>query len=48
MAELQQELPDGIRFSFVPTLLPIDQGPMASCYVEVEGEPTRDEVGALF
>jgi N-acetyl-gamma-glutamyl-phosphate reductase len=48
VAELQQELPDGIRFSFVPHLLPIDQGLMASCYVTVEGEPTRDEVVALY
>jgi N-acetyl-gamma-glutamyl-phosphate reductase len=47
-AELEQELPDGIRFSFVPHLLPIDQGLMASCYVSVEGEPGREEVRALF
>lgn len=48
VAELQQELPDGIRFSFVPHLLPIDQGLMASCYVTVEGEPSRDDVQAMF
>ena len=40
VAELQQELPDRIRFSFVPHLLPIDQGLMASCFVTVEGEPS--------
>jgi len=48
LAELQQELPDGIRFSFVPHLLPIDQGLMASCYVTVAGQPSRDDVQALF
>ena len=48
VAELQQELPERIRFSFVPHLLPIDQGLMASCYVSVEGEPTRAEVVTLF
>ncbi len=48
VAELQQELPDRIRFSFVPHLLPIDQGLMASCFVTVEGEPSRDDVVALF
>jgi N-acetyl-gamma-glutamyl-phosphate reductase len=48
VAELQQELPERIRFSFVPHLLPIDQGLMASCFVTVEGEPSRDEVVTLF
>jgi len=48
VAELQQELPDGIRLSFVPHLLPIDQGLMASCYVTADGEPSREDVQALF
>ncbi len=48
VAELQQELPDRVTFSFVPHLLPIDQGLMASCYVSVDGSPSRDDVVALF
>jgi N-acetyl-gamma-glutamyl-phosphate reductase len=47
-AELEQELPDGITYSFVPHLLPIDQGLMASCYVSVDRDVTRDEVRDLF
>jgi N-acetyl-gamma-glutamyl-phosphate reductase len=47
VAELQQELP-GVRFSFVPHLLPIDQGLMASCYARL-GEPLdRDAVRELY
>jgi N-acetyl-gamma-glutamyl-phosphate reductase len=32
-AELEQELPDGTRYTFVPHLIPIEQGLLASCYV---------------
>ena len=45
VAELQQELP-GVRFSFVPHLLPIDQGMMASCYATPTEPLTRDEACA--
>ena len=38
-AELEQELPDGTRFTFVPHLVPIEQGLLASCYVTTELEP---------
>jgi N-acetyl-gamma-glutamyl-phosphate reductase len=37
-AELEQELP-GTRFTFVPHLVPIEQGLLASCYVTTELEP---------
>ena len=32
-AELEQELPDGTQYTFVPHLIPIEQGLLASCYV---------------
>jgi N-acetyl-gamma-glutamyl-phosphate reductase len=32
-AELEQELPDGTNYTFVPHLIPIEQGLLASCYV---------------
>jgi len=40
-AELEQELPDGARFTFVPHLVPIEQGLLASCYVTLD-EPMGD------
>src|SRR5918994_1339963 len=47
VAELQQELP-GVRFSFVAHLLPIDQGILASCYAIPSGEPSKEDVAALY
>jgi N-acetyl-gamma-glutamyl-phosphate reductase len=47
VAELEQELP-GVRFSFVPHLLPIDQGILASCYVTATDSLTREEARELF
>ena len=44
VAELEQELP-GVRFAFVPHLLPIDQGLLASCYV-TPTDPTHARGGA--
>ena len=38
-AELEQELPDGARFTFVPHLIPIEQGLLASCYVNSDLDP---------
>jgi N-acetyl-gamma-glutamyl-phosphate reductase len=35
-AELEQELPNGARFTFVPHLIPIEQGLLASCYVTTD------------
>jgi N-acetyl-gamma-glutamyl-phosphate reductase len=37
-AELEQELPNGASFTFVPHLIPIEQGLLASCYVTTELE----------
>ncbi len=47
-AELEQELPDGIRITFVPHLIPIDQGLLASCYVTTEQPLTTADVRELF
>jgi N-acetyl-gamma-glutamyl-phosphate reductase len=47
LAELEQELP-GVRFSFVPHLLPIDQGLLASCYSTPTEPLTRDAARELF
>jgi N-acetyl-gamma-glutamyl-phosphate reductase len=35
-AELEQELPDGVRISFVAHLVPVDQGILASCYATAD------------
>jgi N-acetyl-gamma-glutamyl-phosphate reductase len=47
-AELEQELPDGIDITFMPHLIPIDQGLLASCYSRVEEPLSRDELQQLF
>jgi N-acetyl-gamma-glutamyl-phosphate reductase len=47
VAELEQELP-GVRFAFVPHLLPIDQGLLASCYATPSEPLTRDAARELF
>ncbi|MGH2763775.1 MAG: N-acetyl-gamma-glutamyl-phosphate reductase [Thermoleophilaceae bacterium] len=47
LAELEQELP-GVRFAFVPHLLPIDQGILASCYVTTTEPLTREDARELF
>lgn len=46
-AELEREL-DGMRVTFVPHLLPIDQGLLASCYVTTKEATTATEVGDRF
>ena len=47
-AELEQELPDGVTITFVPHLLPIDQGLLASCYVTPREPLSGAEVRRLF
>jgi N-acetyl-gamma-glutamyl-phosphate reductase len=47
VAELEQELP-GVRFAFVPHLLPIDQGILASCYVTATEPFAREAARELF
>ncbi|HEY1277171.1 MAG TPA: N-acetyl-gamma-glutamyl-phosphate reductase [Thermoleophilaceae bacterium] len=46
-AELEAELP-GVRITFIPHLLPIDQGLLASCYVTPREPLTAAEVRALY
>jgi N-acetyl-gamma-glutamyl-phosphate reductase len=47
LAELEQELP-GVRFAFVPHLVPVDQGILASCYVTTREPLTREVARELF
>jgi N-acetyl-gamma-glutamyl-phosphate reductase len=47
-AELAQELPDGLRITFVPHLVPIDQGLLATCYVTTAEPLTKAAVQDLF
>ena len=47
-AELEHELGDGLRITFTPHLLPIDQGLLASCYVSPRRELSAGEVEDLF
>jgi N-acetyl-gamma-glutamyl-phosphate reductase len=46
-AELVQEL-RGVTVTFVPHLIPVDQGLLATCYAGTEPDLTRDDVQALF
>jgi N-acetyl-gamma-glutamyl-phosphate reductase len=46
-AELDNEL-DGARITFIPHLLPIDQGLLASCYVTPTHELSAEDVAAAF
>ena len=47
-AELEHELGGGVRITFTPHLLPIDQGLLASCYVTPDRELSAGEVEELF
>ena len=47
-AELESELGPDIPITFVPHLLPVDQGLLASCYVTPTREVTAGEVEELF
>ena len=47
-AELEQELPEGVGITFVPHLIPVDQGLLATCYSITGPDLSRDEVRALF
>src|SRR5215212_2600051 len=46
-AELERALP-GVRITFIPHLMPVDQGLLASCYVTTKHPLTRMEVSDLF
>jgi N-acetyl-gamma-glutamyl-phosphate reductase len=47
-AELEQELPERARFTFVPHLIPMEQGLLASCYVTLDRTLSTDEVRLLY
>ncbi len=47
-AELEQELPAGIGITFVPHLIPVDQGLLASCYAITDTDLTRADVRELL
>jgi N-acetyl-gamma-glutamyl-phosphate reductase len=47
-AEVEQELGDGFRLAFVPHLVPVDQGILASCYATVEPELAPEELADLY
>ena len=47
-AELEQELGDGAPITFIPHLVPLDQGLLASCYVTLEEPLSADELRARF
>jgi N-acetyl-gamma-glutamyl-phosphate reductase len=47
VAELEQELP-GVRFAFVPHLVPIDQGILASCYSTATETLSKAQAHELF
>ena len=48
-AELEQELgTDDYRITFIPHLLPLDQGLLASCYVRPARDVTADEVAEMY
>jgi N-acetyl-gamma-glutamyl-phosphate reductase len=47
-AELESELGPELPITFIPHLLPLDQGLLASCYVTPRNALTADEVRDLF
>jgi N-acetyl-gamma-glutamyl-phosphate reductase len=47
-AELEQELPDGVAITFVPHLIPVDQGLLASSYAITEPDLTAAQARALL
>jgi len=46
-AELEQELP-GVAITFVPHLIPVDQGLLATCYAVTEPKLSKGEVHGLL
>ncbi len=47
-AELDQELGGHVAITFVPHLIPVDQGLLASCYAITESDLTREDVRELL
>jgi N-acetyl-gamma-glutamyl-phosphate reductase len=47
-AELDQELPGEVGITFVPHLIPVDQGLLATCYAITDEDLDRERVRELF
>jgi len=47
-AELEQELPEDVGITFVPHLIPMDQGLMATCYSITEPDLSAEQARELF
>jgi N-acetyl-gamma-glutamyl-phosphate reductase len=47
-AELEQELGDGAPITFIPHLVPLDQGLLASCYVTTDEPLSAADLRGLF
>ena len=47
-AEVEQELGDGFRLAFVPHLVPVDQGILASCYATLDSDISPQELADLY
>jgi N-acetyl-gamma-glutamyl-phosphate reductase len=47
-AELEQELPNGASYTFVPHLIPVDQGLLASCYVTTAAPLSEGDLQELY
>ena len=47
-AELEQELPDGVSITFVPHLIPVDQGLLATSYAITGGDLSPEDARALL
>jgi N-acetyl-gamma-glutamyl-phosphate reductase len=47
-AELEQELPDGVGITFVPHLVPVDQGLLATCYAITGSDLSKEDARTLF
>ena len=47
-AELGQELPGGVAITFVPHLIPVDQGLLATCYSITDPDLSAEQARELF
>jgi N-acetyl-gamma-glutamyl-phosphate reductase len=47
-AELDRELPGEVGITFVPHLIPVDQGLLATCYAITGADLSRDDVRELL
>jgi N-acetyl-gamma-glutamyl-phosphate reductase len=47
-AELDQELPGAVDITFVPHLVPVDQGLLATCYAITDSDLSREDVRELL